>query len=366
MMADLKVYASRLEQAAIDQIETLSQQPAFDGARIRIMPDAHAGAGCVIGFTADLGEKVVPNLVGVDIGCGMLAVSTEEIDDFTAFDQLVKNAVPAGFSVHSRETCDVTQLGLLCIDELRNIDRLNKSLGTLGGGNHFVEVDEGETGTYVVIHSGSRNLGLQVAKVYQAKAVEQCKADVPRDLKYLEGELAESYLHDMRICQEWAKENRERMMTALLYGGSFMPLHFAAQAFHTVHNYVGDDGIIRKGAISAREGEKVLIPLNMRDGAIIGVGKGNGDWNNSAPHGAGRAMSRSQARKTLSLDEFEEQMIGIYTTTANADTLDEAPNAYKPAREIVDSLEPTVKVVERLKPTYNFKACDSNQRGVRK
>lgn len=363
-MTDLKVFASNLEQAALDQIETLAAQPAFEDAKIRIMPDAHAGAGCVIGFTANLGDRVVPNLVGVDIGCGMFAVSTEEIDDLAAFDQLVKNTVPAGFSVHDRETCDVTQLGLLCLDELRNIDRLNKSLGTLGGGNHFIEVDEGEAETYVVIHSGSRNLGLQVAQIYQAKAIEQCRSDVPKDLKYLEGELAESYLHDMRICQEWAKENRERMMVALMYGGSFIPLHFVAQAFHTVHNYVGDDGIIRKGAISAKAGEQVLIPLNMRDGSIIGRGKGNEDWNNSAPHGAGRAMSRSQARKTLSLEEFESQMEGIFTTTANADTLDEAPDAYKPAQVIVDSLEPTVEVVERLKPTYNFKACDSKPRGV--
>lgn len=360
-MTDLKVFASNLEQAAIDQIVTLAKQPCFDGAKIRIMPDAHAGAGCVIGFTADLGEKVVPNLVGVDIGCGMFVTRIEKIDDFGEFDQLVKSVVPAGFSVHDQDTCDVTQLGLLCLDGLRNIDRLNKSLGTLGGGNHFIEIDEGEEGTYAVIHSGSRNLGLQVAQIYQAKAVEQCKADVPRDLKYLEGELAESYLHDMRICQEWAKENRERMMVALLCGGSFLPLLFAADKFHTIHNYIGDDGIIRKGAISAKSGEKVLIPLNMRDGSIIGYGKGNADWNFSAPHGAGRVMSRSKARKTLDVAEFQAQMEGVFTTTATEETIDEAPDAYKPAQVIIDALEPTVEVSERLMPVYNFKASDSRK-----
>lgn len=357
-MTDLKVYAANLEQAAVDQIETLVRQPAFEGAKVRIMPDAHAGAGCVIGFTANLGDKVVPNLVGVDIGCSMLTNQINRIDDYEEFDNAVKASVPAGFSVHQSDTCDVGGLELLCFDELKNVDRLNKSLGTLGGGNHFIEVDTCSGKTYLVIHSGSRNLGLHVAQIYQRKAVEQCRDDVPKDLKYLVGELAESYLHDMRICQEWAKSNREAMFFAIV---NSMGLAYAKNGFHTMHNYIGDDGIIRKGAISAREGEKVLIPLNMRDGAIIGYGKGNADWNYSAPHGAGRVMSRSKARKTIDVEEFRAQMAGVFTTTANEETVDEAPDAYKPAQEIVDALGPTVEIAERLHPAYNFKACDGKK-----
>ena len=355
-MTDLKVYAKNLEQAAVDQIETLASQPAFEDAKIRIMPDAHAGAGCVIGFTANLGEKVVPNLVGVDIGCGMLTARISGIVNYREFDEHVKQAVPSGFTVHGSETCDVSQLGLECYGELQNIDRLNRSLGTLGGGNHFIEVDVAGDSTYLVIHSGSRNLGLQVAQIYQGKAVELCRDSVPEDLKYLEGELAQAYLHDMRICQEWAKQNRESMMERLYrYGLGHGPW------FHTAHNYIGDDGIVRKGAISAKSGEKVLIPLNMRDGAVIGYGKGNVDWNNSAPHGAGRVMSRSKARKTLDVDEFRAQMEGVFTTTANEETIDEAPGAYKPAQEIIDALSPTVEIAERLMPAYNFKACDGKK-----
>ena len=357
-MSDVKVFAEILEASAAAQIQTLAEQPAFEGARIRIMPDAHSGTGCVIGFTADLGSKVVPNLVGVDIGCGMFAVPVPAIDDWAAFDACVREYVPAGFSVHGRDTCDVTELGLLCEPELKNIQKLNRSLGTLGGGNHFVEVDTSDTGCLLVIHSGSRNLGLQVAHVYQAKAEEQCRTDVPTGLKFLEGELAAAYLHDMRICQEWAKANREQMAAAIIgcmFGKPF-------EGFHTVHNYIGDDGIIRKGAISAKRGERVLIPLNMRDGAVIGIGKGNADWNESAPHGAGRLMSRAQARRDLSVSDFQDQMKGVFTTTANESTIDEAPDAYKPSEVIIDALEPTVEVTQRLMPAYNFKAADKRGR----
>ncbi|MBR2684326.1 MAG: RtcB family protein [Atopobiaceae bacterium] len=354
-MTDLKVYAKNLEQAAVDQIETLVSQPAFEDAKVRIMPDAHAGAGCVIGFTANLGDKVVPNLVGVDIGCGMLTARISGIVNYREFDEHVKQAVPSGFDIHTSETCDVSQLGFECYGELQSIDRLNRSLGTLGGGNHFIEVDVAGDSTYLVIHSGSRNLGLQVAQIYQGKAVELCRDDVPKDLKYLEGELADAYLHDMRICQEWAKANRDAIADALVVGRN------RNDSFHTVHNYIGDDGVIRKGAISAKRGEKVLIPLNMRDGAVIGYGKGNDDWNNSAPHGAGRVMSRSKARKTLDVGEFKAQMEGVFTTTANEETIDEAPDAYKPAQEIIDALSPTVEISERLMPAYNFKACDGKK-----
>ena len=281
MTCDLKVFAEGLEATAQEQIDVLASFKAFDGCKVRIMPDAHAGAGCVIGFTADLGDKVVPNLVGVDIGCGMYAARVERPGDWVQFDRAVRKAVPSGFSVHARDTCDVAELGLLCAGELEGVGHLNKSLGTLGSGNHFIEVDEGGDGCWLVIHSGSRNLGLQVAKLYQARAEESCPAGAPRGLEYLGGELAEAYLHDMRLCQEWAASNRE-LIAAQVAEATDAAL---GDAFHTVHNYIGSDGIIRKGAVSARAGERVLIPFNMRDGAVIGTGRGNPDWNESACRG---------------------------------------------------------------------------------
>ena len=355
MTANLKIYARNLEQVAAEQIELLAAQPAFEGATIRIMPDAHAGTGCVIGFTADLGEKIVPNLVGVDIGCGMLTVEMELPDDLAGFDECVKRVVPAGFASHDRETCDVTQLGLLCEGELKKVERLNRSLGTLGGGNHFIELDVAGNRAYLVIHSGSRNLGLQVANAYQRKALAECLDDVPDALKYLTGELAEAYLHDMRICQQWARDNREAMARAIIHA---LGIEEVRESFHTVHNYIADDNIIRKGAISARAGERVLIPFNMRDGAAICIGKGNEDWNCSAPHGAGRLMSRSAAFERLTMAEYEAEMAGIYSTCVVPDTLDESPMAYKSMDEIVENIEPTAEIVCRIKPIYNFKAAD--------
>lgn len=361
MTCDLKVFAKNLEATAQEQIDTLAGFEAFDGCKVRIMPDAHAGAGCVIGFTADLGEKVVPNLVGVDIGCGMYAAAIGDVDDWVAFDRGVRKAVPAGFSTHGEETCDVTQLGLLCLDELQGIGHLNKSMGTLGGGNHFIEVDRADNGfMWLVVHSGSRNLGKQVADIYQGKAREECRAETPKGLEFLTGELAAAYLHDMRICQEWAKRNREAMVYQMLRKGVFRSL---GRDFHTVHNYIGEDNMVRKGAISASAGERVLIPFNMRDGAIIGVGLGNEDWNNSAPHGAGRTMSRKKARESLDMAEFQAQMRGVYSSSVRAATIDEAPMAYKPAQEIIDALAPTVEIRSRLMPAYNFKAVE--QRGRR-
>lgn len=361
-MNDLKIYAQNLESAAMDQIETLANAPAFEGAKIRIMPDAHAGAGCVIGFTAELGDKVVPNLVGVDIGCGMLTARIGFIDEcrLEGFDEAVKKRVPSGFAVHNGQTCDVDAMGLLCRKELQNVERLERSMGTLGGGNHFVELDiAGNGDMYLVIHSGSRNLGLQVAKIYQQKAIETCKEPTPKGLEYLTGELRDAYLHDMRLCQRWAALNREAMMGAI-WGEAHLGVMMGG-TFHTVHNYIGDDGIVRKGAISAQEGERVLIPLNMRDGSVLGVGRGNEDWNNSAPHGAGRAMSRAKAKRELSVDDFREQMANVYSSTVCEGTLDEAPDAYKPAQQIVDALYPTVKVEKRLYPVYNFKAVEQKR-----
>ena len=361
-MSDLKIFAENLEPSATDQIYTLAKQEAFADCKIRIMPDAHAGAGCVIGFTANLGEKVVPNLVGVDIGCGMLSVKISNVYDFEEFDHQVRRSIPSGFGVHRSETTDIKALGLRCYDSLKNVGHLERSMGTLGGGNHFIEVDVDETGQeWLVIHSGSRNLGLQVANIYQRKAAETCEGKVPKGLEYLTGELAEAYLHDMEICQEWAKNNRNGMMYAL-FDHYFGRRPSESDGFHTVHNYIGDDGIIRKGAISAYKFEPVLIPFNMRDGSIIGRGKGNADWNYSAPHGAGRIMSRAKAKETLSLDDFKAQMEGIWSSTVKQSTIDEAPDAYKPAQQIMAALEPTVDVVHRLKPLYNFKAEDSGRK----
>lgn len=351
-MADLKVYAENLESTAEKQLDVLVETGIFDGCKVRVMPDAHAGAGCVVGFTAELGTRVVPNLVGVDIGCGMLAVEFNDLMEMEPLDCRIRSRVPSGFSVHREDQCDVPNMGLLCFDELRNVDRLNKSMGTLGGGNHFIEVDESDDGSiWVVIHSGSRNLGLQVAQIYQSKAIESCKADIPNGLKYLEGELAESYLHDMRICQKWALWNRATMMQSII--GPFAETAMV----ETIHNYIGDDGIIRKGAVSSKGGETMLIPFNMRDGSVIAKGKGNPDWNFSAPHGAGRIMSRSKAKKTLDVADFEREMEGVYSTTVCAETVDEAPGAYKDAETILRLVAPTLEVVHRLKPIYNFKAC---------
>ena len=359
-MQNVKVYAKNLEQAAQDQIDTLANLEAFSDAKIRIMPDAHAGAGCVIGFTADLGEKVVPNLVGVDVGCGLLTVKLTERADFGRLDEVVRKVVPHGFGVHGRPTCDVSSLGLRCFDELKKVEHLDRSMGTLGSGNHFLAIDEDSEGNhYLVIHTGSRNLGLQVANIYQRKAVETCEADVPRDLKWLDGHGAEDYLHDMRICQEWALQNRESIAKAVMVGMRTD----AVAAFQTVHNYIGDDNVIRKGAISAKRGERVLIPLNMRDGCLVCTGLGNEDWNESAPHGAGRTMSRTQARKTLDLERFREQMSGVWSTTVCRETIDEAPDAYKPSQDIIEAIDGvTVTVEERLREVYNFKSTQAGGR----
>ena len=353
-MVDIKVFAENLEPQAMDQIDTLATCSAFDGAKIRIMPDAHAGAGCVIGFTANLGDKVIPNLVGVDIGCGMgFCQLYEPIEDFKRLDRTIRKRVPTGFNVYEYPLFDVGNLGLRAYDKLLNIERLNCSMGTLGGGNHFIEVDEDEEGNqWLVVHTGSRNLGLQIAKIYQHMAEEECKENVPHGLEYLEGESAQDYLHDMRLCQQWAAHNRDTILNRILYNMEIS----ATENVHTIHNYIDDDDIIRKGAISAKEGEMVLIPFNMRDGSILARGKGNPDWNESAPHGAGRLMSRAKAKKTLDVEDFKRQMEGIYTTSVGNGTLDEAPDAYKSMEDILRLIGPTVEVVHRLKPVYNLKA----------
>jgi len=393
---NLKIYTDEVEELARKQISRLLAQPAFADAKVRIMPDVHAGKGCVIGFTADLGDKVIPNIVGVDIGCGMLTVALgKQKPDFVALDDIMHRNIPSGMYAHKAPVEDFAELeSLHCLGQLTHTEHLRCSLGTLGGGNHFVEVDADSQGNfYLIIHSGSRNLGKQVCDIYQHKAIDRrsgignrneaeaaliadLKAqglhreiqrsvqalrdswsglhpDIPAELCYLEGEERDHYLHDMKICQIFARRNRELMAEIIL-----QRLGLEVQdMFHTTHNYIDhESNIVRKGAISARDGEKLLIPINMRDGCIYGIGKGNDDWNQSAPHGAGRLMSRSQAFRELSMQEFQNQMKGIYTTSVTQKTLDESPMAYKGMDAILKHIGPTVEVVDIFKPMYNFKA----------
>ena len=387
-MNDLKIFAKTIEDSALEQINTLMVQSAFCDCKVRIMPDVHAGAGCVIGFTANLGNKVIPNIVGVDIGCGMRVINLGQIDvDYAKLDNIIKQQIPSGRAVHNNKYIYEDINKLRCFIELKNIDRLNNSLGTLGGGNHFIEIDEGSDGTkYLVIHTGSRNLGKQVADIYTKHAVDSIaqqsfidtkkiidrmkaegrqseiketlsqikKPTIHPDFCYLEGVLREDYLHDMRICQRFAESNRSTIADTICRAMDWGCVSW----FESVHNYISIDGMVRKGAISAAKDQEVIIPMNMRDGCILGVGKGNEDWNCSAPHGAGRIMSRSQARRELDMDIYTKSMEGIYTTSVVDSTIDEAPQAYKPMEEIVESICDTVDIIDIIKPVYNFKAAE--------
>jgi len=398
-MSDLKVFAKTVEQEALDQVGLLLAQPAFSNCKVRIMPDVHAGKGCVIGFTADLGDKVIPNIVGVDIGCGVRVVELGNTSvDFGQLDTIIRDKVPFGRSVHEGRVIKFGQIeDLRCFRELKDSPRLHRSIGTLGGGNHYIEVDVDENGVlYLNIHTGSRNLGKQVADYYQKLAcdvmhgfdsiiekqnamIAEYKAtgrkselqgaiaelrkqyrpatiDTPNDLCYLTGSLRDDYLHDMQICQQFAIVNREWISKIVLRG---LGIDEDAPYFESVHNYIDlDTNIVRKGAIDASIGKKLVIPINMRDGCIIGVGKGNPDWNNSAPHGAGRLMSRTKAKATLSLVDYENSMSGIFTTSVGSETLDEAPMVYKPIDEILGAIGETVDVLAIVKPIYNFKASE--------
>jgi len=349
-----KVFSEIRDEKAVEQIQVLMDQPFVEGSRVRIMPDYHWGAGCTIGFTAVLGDFVVPNLVGVDIGCGMYVESFGKQDfDLKSFDRLV-HEIPAGFNSWKQPLQYAPFMReLLCFDQIKS-SVIDKQVGTLGGGNHFIELDRNkDTGEiFLVIHSGSRNIGKQVADHYQKLAEKTCNADVPKPLRYLKGELAQRYLHDMRFCQEYASLNRQTM-------GKYINQRFGigGSTFQTIHNYINaSDNIIRKGAVSAKKGEKLIIPLNMRDGSLVCVGKGNRDWNNSAPHGAGRLYGRKEAFRTLNLQDFKASMKDVFSTTVNQDTLDEAPMAYKPMDEIVNAIKDTVTIDSHLKPVYNFKA----------
>ena len=385
-------YAKVIEDEAIEQIRRMCDYPLTEGSKIRIMPDVHAGKGCTIGTTMTVVDKAVPNVVGVDIGCGMFTVriaerelDLEKLDDAAHF-------IPSGMNVWEgrQERFDLTELR--CYRALKDTKRLERSLGTLGGGNHFIEVDQAADGTkYLVIHSGSRNLGKQVAEYYQRLAIDlnegkeeyfakrdaliaeykaagrrteiqqalkelhwsSHEATIPEDLCFVYGQYLEDYLFDVEICQRFARRNREKMAEILTERSDLS----VVDAFHTIHNYIDTKKmILRKGAIAAHAGEKVLIPINMRDGSVLAVGKGNPEWNYSAPHGAGRIMSRTAARASLDLEEYRREMAGIYTTSVNEATIDEAPMAYKSLADIIDVISESVDVIEVLKPIYNFKA----------
>ena len=389
-------YATVVEDDAVEQIRRMCDYDMTEGSKVRIMPDVHFGKGCTIGTTMTIVDKAVPNVVGVDIGCGMYTVNLGKADiDLEKFDEAA-HYIPSGMNTWEgrQERFDLQEL--CCYRDLKNTGWIEKSLGTLGGGNHFIEIDVAQDGTkYLVIHSGSRNLGKQVAELYQQLAIdlnkgigeyleakeelirtykeqgrrneiqqalkelkwkkETLQPDMPDDLCYLSGKYLDRYLHDVEICQRFARRNREKMAEILLEWTGLT----AGDAFHTIHNYIDtEERILRKGAIAAHAGEKVLIPINMRDGSVLAVGRGNPEWNYSAPHGAGRLMSRKQAKNQLSMDEYRETMKGIYTTSVNESTLDEAPMAYKSLEDIIGVIREAVDVIEVLKPIYNFKASE--------
>ena len=409
---DVKIFTDNIEETALEQIKKLLSIDVFSDKKIRIMPDVHAGAGCVIGFTGDLGDKVIPNIVGVDIGCGMRVLNLGKITDidFHAFNEHIRSNGPSGkivredrfgFNPLVGEEMDIYReakqlvMELYCYRELKDSGRINKSIGSLGGGNHFIELDKDDYGNvYLVIHTGSRNLGKQVADIYQAKAIkhltagadefeqaikrtiEEYKAagrraelqnvikkmrkeykeaepSLPADLCYVEGEGREHYLHDMRLCQRWAVLNRKLISLLLM---RFFPGVEVKEEFESVHNYISDENIIRKGAISAAEGERCIIPLNMRDGSLLCTGKGNPDWNCSAPHGAGRVLSRTQAYEKITMEDFEASMQGIYSESVNDFTRDESPMVYKQAEEIIANIGDTVNIDTIIRPIFNFKA----------
>ena len=391
-------YANIIDEKAVEQIRRMCDFALTEGSRIRIMPDVHAGKGCTIGTTMTISDKACPNIVGVDIGCGMYTLKLNERDlDFAKIDEAC-HYIPSGMNVWDgrKERFDLPDLK--CYRSLKDTKRLERSLGTLGGGNHFIEVDKASDGSfYLVIHSGSRNLGKQVAELYQQlaidlhmgkeeyfaqreeiissykeegrrdeiqKALKELKNNfetqdllIPEDICWLYGSFLDDYLHDVEICQRFAKRSRELMAETILERTGLT----SSDAFHTIHNYIDtEEMILRKGAIAAHAGEKILIPINMRDGVVLATGKGNPEWNYSAPHGAGRLMSRSKAKETLDMEAYRESMKGIYTTSVNEDTIDEAPMAYKSLEDIIDVIKESVDIIDIMKPVFNFKASDED------
>lgn len=356
------VFTDVVDNASISQVISLLNQPYAAGSRVRMMPDIHAGAGCTVGTTMTIGDRICPNLVGVDIGCGMETIRIKEKHiEPGQLDKLIRREIPSGFAIREKahrfaKNIDLSQL--YCASHV-DLLRAEKSIGTLGGGNHFIEANKDDDGNiYIVIHSGSRHLGLEICQYYQNAGYDAMKGrtDIPyveKSLAWVEGELMARYLHDMAIAQAFAQWNRQAMMDAIVKG---LGVHVVEQ-FTTVHNYIDmQQKILRKGAVSAQAGETLLIPINMRDGSLICMGKGNPDWNYSAPHGAGRLMSRSEAKDSFTVSEFKKQMEGIFTTSVGRSTLDECPMAYKRMEDIVDNIHPTVEIQRIIRPIYNFKA----------
>ncbi len=387
-----KVFTDVCDEASVAQVVELLNQPYAEGSRIRLMPDIHAGAGCTIGTTMTVTDKICPNLVGVDIGCGMQVARIEEDNiEFGNLDAVIRRHIPSGKETRdeSHTFNDRVDLAELRCAKHVDLDRARLSLGTLGGGNHFIEADRDNDGNlYLVIHSGSRHLGLEIAKYYQRRAVSGLKENrqkeqdiidslkaagrqseieetlkklkrqnpgIPEPLAYVSGQDLEDYLHDMGIAQEYAAWNRRAMMNEIIRRMNLT----VAEEFTTIHNYIDlEHDTLRKGAVSAQKGEKLIIPINMRDGSLICVGKGNPDWNFSAPHGAGRLFSRGEAKRAFTVEEFEREMAGIYTTSVNQSTLDESPMAYKSIDDIVENIGPTADIISRIRPIYNFKASE--------
>lgn len=352
------IYAKNIDSETEKQISLLCDQEFLKDSVIRIMPDVHAGKGCTIGTTMTLKDKVVPNMVGVDIGCGMeVSVLANQNINLDELDRTIRKLIPSGFNIRNSEHPYAKDVPFAKLKSKKHLDieRGRLSIGTLGGGNHFIEVNKDNKGTlYLVIHSGSRHLGNQVAEHYQKLAISKhASSKIPRDLAYLEGQDFADYIHDMKIMQFYAVVNRKAITDEIVRAMGLV----VKEQFTTIHNYIDiKNMILRKGAISAQKGEKVIIPINMRDGSIIAIGKGNPHWNYSAPHGAGRVLSRKQARATLSMQEFRKEMENVYTTCINKSTLDEAPMAYKPMEEILDAIHDTVDIVDVIKPIYNFKS----------
>jgi len=392
-----KIFTDVVEQEAIAQIILLCNQEFVQGSKIRLMPDIHVGAGCTVGTTMTIKDKIVPNLVGVDIGCGMETVKLKEKHiELQKLDKLIYDKIPSGFGIRKDKHKffdEVPLENLYCYEEINPI-KAEKSLGTLGGGNHFIEVDKDEEeNLYIVVHSGSRHLGLEVANYYQTEGYKSLngttkkdiaeiianlksqgrekeiqktiialkntkRTNIPKSLAYVSGELFKEYIHDMKIIQRYAELNRKAIIYEIVKGNK---LHITEQ-FTTIHNYIDTDSmILRKGAVSAELGEKLIIPINMRDGSLICIGKGNDDWNRSAPHGAGRLMSRTEAKNSFTVSEFKKQMDGIYSTSIGKSTLDECPMAYKSIDDIVDNIKDTVEIISIIKPIYNFKAGGEEQ-----
>ena len=373
-----QVFIDSIEDSAIEQIQELCNQEFAKDSKIRIMPDAHAGKGCVIGTTMTIKDKIVPNLVGVDIGCGMLVtvipaknkIAQEIPDNLKQIDKMIHRNIPAGRDIrrHAHEYAEKFDFSDLNFKNFKEYD-VKRSIGTLGGGNHFYEIDKDDEGNiYFVIHSGSRNIGKKVAEYYQDIACkQQAGKNIPNELMYLEGDNFWNYIRDVNIMQQFASINRQAIMDTIM-----RCLHMPSktfETFETIHNYIDTKNmILRKGAVSANAGEKFIVPINMRDGSLICEGLGNEDWNYSSPHGAGRVMSRGQAFKNISMEDYKQSMEGIYSSTVTEGTKDESPFAYKTMEDIINNISPTAKILKAIKPIYNFKSPEPfhKQRGREK